>query len=85
MGSRGREDSRGLGGTQTGGDWRRLAETGGVWDERAGSLTTSRPCGPTLDSGWWRTGQAEAWVAPRSPTFARRYKPGRTVGAKQTA
>ena len=37
-GSQGREDSRGRGGT----------ETGGVWDKWAGSLTTSRPCCPTF-------------------------------------
>ena len=38
MGSQGGEDSRGRGGT----------ETGGVWDNGAGILTTSRPCGPTF-------------------------------------
>ena len=38
MGSGGREDLRCLGGT----------ETGRVWDNGAGSLTTSRPCGPTF-------------------------------------
>ena len=37
-GHRGGEDSCGCGGT----------ETGGVWDNSAGSLTTSRPCGPTF-------------------------------------
>ena len=37
-GSWSREDSRYCGGT----------ETGGVWDQQAGSLTTSRPCGPTF-------------------------------------
>ena len=38
MGSLGREDSRSRGGT----------ETGGVWDKRAGSLTTGGLCGPTF-------------------------------------
>ena len=52
----------------------RLAECG---TNRAGSLTTSRPCGPTFaprgpDSEWQRTGQAERWVAPRGPTLAHR-------------
>ena len=50
----------------------RLAECG---TNRAGSLTTSRPCGPTFaprgpDSEWQRTGQAERWVAPCGPTFS---------------
>ena len=46
----------------------------------AGSLTTSRPCGPHSrtdkprgsDSEWQRTGQAERHVAPRGPTFTHR-------------
>ena len=45
-----------------------------------GSLSTSRPCGPTFahinpEGGtqeWRRTGQAEQRVAPRGPTFAHR-------------
>ena len=54
----------------------RLAECG---TNRAGSLTTSRPCGPTCtdkqrgpESERRRTGQAEQRVAPGSPTFAHR-------------
>ena len=47
---------------------------------RAGSLTTSRPCGPTFaqinQEGWTQSGgergQAEWPVAPRGTTFAHR-------------
>ena len=56
----------------------RLAECG---TNGAGSLSTSRPCGPTdictdkprrPDSEWRRAGQAEQRVAPRGTTFAHR-------------
>ena len=55
----------------------RLAECG---TNGAGSLTTSRPCGPHWrtdkprgpDSEWQRTGQAEQRVVPRGPIFAHR-------------
>ena len=55
----------------------RLAECG---MNGAGSLTTGRPCGPTVanryprgpDSEWLRMGQAEQRVVPHGPTFTHR-------------
>ena len=56
MGTRGGEDSRGCGRT----------ETGRVWENGAGSLTTSRPCGPTFTHRKTRT-NGEEQSRPRNP------------------
>ena len=80
MGSWGREDSRCLGRT----------ETGGVWDERV-KQSTSRPCGPTFaqigregrtQSGgeWGRQSGGQHPEAPHSRTD----KLDKRRGAKQT-
>ena len=81
MGSRGGEDSCGCGRT----------ETGGVWENGAGSLTTSRPCGPTFaqinqegqtQSGGER-GRQSTGSTPESHTRAQINRDERW-GAKQT-
>ena len=69
-GSRGREDPRCRGGT----------ETGGVWDEQGRQSDHRQTLRPHIradksrgaDSEWQRMGRAERWVAPRGPTFTHR-------------
>ena len=71
-GSRGGEDLRGCGGTETGGVWdERMAQAvRALADPAALHLRTDKHRGP--DSEWRRTGQAERWVAPYGPTFVHR-------------
>ena len=82
-GSRSGEDLRGRGRTQT------KTKTGRAWDGRGGQsdhwqtlwahIRADKQRGP--DSEWWRTGQAERWVAPHGPTFTHR-KTRQTAGSK---
>ena len=70
-GRRGREDSRGSGGTETGGVWdERGRQSDQLKDPAAPHSCTDKPRGP--DSEWWRAGQAERRVAPRDLTLAHR-------------
>ena len=70
MGSRGGEDSHCLGGTETGGVWDERGRQSDHWQTLRTHIRADKPRGP--DSEWWRTGQAEWWVAPGGPTFAHR-------------
>ena len=69
MGSRGREDSRGHGGTETGGVWDERGRQSDHWHTLRPHIRTDKPRGP--DSEWRRVGQAEWRVAPCG-TFAHR-------------
>ena len=57
MGSRGREDSRGRGGTETGGAWDERGRQSDHWQTLRPHIHADKPRG--LDSEWRRTGQAE--------------------------
>ena len=70
MGSRGGEDSRGLGGTETGGVWDKRGRRSDHWQTLRPHIRADKLRGP--DSEWRRKGQAEQQVAPRGPTLAHR-------------
>ena len=71
MGSLGGEDSRGCGGTETGGVWDKQGRQSDHWQTlRPPHSRTDKPRGP--DSEWQRKGQVERWVAPRGPTLTHR-------------
>ena len=70
MGSRGGEDSRCCGGTETGGVWDKWRRQSDHWQTLRPHIRADRQRGP--DSEWQRAGQAERWVAPRGPTFVHR-------------
>ena len=70
MGSRGGQDSRGRGGTETGGVWDKRSRQSDHGQTLRPHICTDKPRGQ--DSEWRRTGQAERQVAPRGPTFPHR-------------
>ena len=69
-GSRGREDSRGRGRTETGRVWDEWVRQSDHWQTLRPHIRADRLRGP--DSEWRRAGQAEQWVVPRGPTFEHR-------------
>ena len=69
-GRQGGEDSRGHGGTETGGVWDERGRQSDHWQTLRPHIHADKLRG--LDSEWPRMGQAEWRVAPRGPTIAHR-------------
>ena len=68
--SRGGEDSRCHGGTETGGMWDERGRQSDHWQTLRPHIRADKLRGP--DSEWWIMGQSEQGVAPGGPTFTHR-------------
>ena len=83
MGSRGGEDSRGRGGTETGGVWDEQGRQSDHWQTLQPHIPADKLRGP--DSEWRRMGQAEQRVADPTTPHSLTDKPYKQRGSKQTS